>query len=319
MFVLLGYAFAFSQTRATGPWTLGEYLADIDRLAAAVANAAPSDANALASSVPLRWRVDHQGREIEVDGSWLIHALREAGADPERWPARRAVAVKRLTALRTHAAAAGQQAASLEDTGRRVRLAAGEILTRPEFQQSATVQWIDGVQQRMAEWVRALFRGFGGSGASRRQTAIVVAWLAGAAAFAGLGFWLARLLGRPSHAVGLDVAGRASRQVSAREWARRAASAARNGNHREAVRCAYNAALLRVEEQGAWRVDPSRTPREYLRLLAREDVRRPAVGDLTEQFEQVWYGNRMVNEDDLVRVNLNLERLGCLHPADRAI
>src|SRR3712207_7448718 len=40
-------------------------------------------------------------------------------------------------------------------------------------------------------------------------------------------------------------------------------------------RCAYHAALCRMEEQGVWRVEDSRTPREYLRLLPPGDPRGP--------------------------------------------
>jgi hypothetical protein len=47
----------------------------------------------------------------------------------------------------------------------------------------------------------------------------------------------------------------------------RALAAARGGEARDAVRAAFNAALLRLEEEGVWRADESRTPREHLQLL----------------------------------------------------
>ena len=95
-------------------------------------------------------------------------------------------------------------------------------------------------------------------------------------------------------------------------------SGSREGNAREAVRCAYNAALVQLEEDGAWKVDEARTPREYLPMLRAADHRRPPLVDLTQRFEQIWYGNRAITDDDTARVAAHLETLGCLRPGERA-
>jgi hypothetical protein len=105
----------------------------------------------------------------------------------------------------------------------------------------------------------------------------------------------------------------------AREWARRAVAAAAAGDFRESIRCGYHAALARLEEQGTWQVDESRTPREYVRLLHGDDPRLPALSDLTRQFELTWYGRRTATDDDARRLFAHLERLGCLRAAQRAI
>jgi hypothetical protein len=91
------------------------------------------------------------------------------------------------------------------------------------------------------------------------------------------------------------------------------------GNLRDAIRWAYGAALLRLEEDGALRVDAARTPREQLRGLARDDRRYGLMTDLTRRFERVWYGNRPPAPDDGERVVQHLEVLGCLRPGERAI
>jgi hypothetical protein len=41
--------------------------------------------------------------------------------------------------------------------------------------------------------------------------------------------------------------------------------------------------------------------------------------DLTQRFEQVWYGNRAMTADDRPRVTEHLQTLGCLRPGERAI
>jgi hypothetical protein len=126
-------------------------------------------------------------------------------------------------------------------------------------------------------------------------------------------------LTRRSNAAALELAAAAPRRAAAREWALRAMTAARAGDVREAVRCGYHAVVSRLDEQGAWRMDESRTPREYLALLPAGDPRSAALAELTGQFEQIWYGRRQPTGDDARRVADYLERLGCLHAADRAI
>ena len=151
----------------------------------------------------------------------------------------------------------------------------------------------------------------GASGLASQQTAVVLAWIAAVAAFAGLAIWLARVLDKPRHAPGLGLARRMAPRVSAREWTARALAAFRAGDTREATRCAYNAGIRRVEEEGGWRIDHARTPREYLPLLRPNDSRRLPVEELTRRFEQAWYGNRTVSEADTRALFANLEKLGC--------
>jgi hypothetical protein len=41
--------------------------------------------------------------------------------------------------------------------------------------------------------------------------------------------------------------------------------------------------------------------------------------DLTQRFEEIWYGDRVVSPDDTSRVTAHLEALGCLRPGERAM
>jgi hypothetical protein len=298
-----------------GTISLDAYVADLDRLVSTLSNASPADAHALAITVPLRWRVRTGGDAIAVDGTWIIHELRD-GASSTDWPGRRNTLSKRLGEMRTHAAGVPER--GLDEPGKRVRAAVTDVLSRREFQNTES-GWMAALQRTIVQWIEGLFERLGGRRFANRNTAVVLAWIAAFAAFAGLGIWLARLLDKPRAPAELGFARSLAPRVSAREWTLRALAAIRAGDVREAVRCAYNSALRRIEEQGTWRIDQSRTPREYLRLLDRDDSRGPAVRDLTEQFEQVWYGNRTITEDDARRIGKNLETLGCLSPAERAI
>jgi hypothetical protein len=193
------------------------------------------------------------------------------------------------------------------------------VLARREFQRSASSVWLDSLRQRVSDWLMAFLRRFDGTGLDVRAVGIVLAWGSSLLALSALSWWLVQMLTRRSRAASLELGTMRVPAAPAREWARRAMAAARAGDLRESVRSAYHAAVCRLEEQGIWRVDESRTPREYVQLLPADDPRFAAVSDLTRQFEQVWYGRRPATDDDARLLAAHLERLGCLRPADRAI
>ena len=290
--------------------TVDEFVSELDALTAALSNASPADASALTAGVPLRWRVNTGTTEITVDGTWIIHAVRDAAATPADWSDRRKQIAARIGRIRVHATDRAD-AAPLETTRQHARSAVGTVLERREFRQHGE-SWLEALQQDIAEWFRRVLARLGASELASRQMAIVFAWIAAIAAFAGLAIWLARVLDKPRHGVRLGLPRRLPPRVSAIEWTSRALAAFRAGDMREATRCAYHAGIRRVEEEGGWRLDHSRTPREYLPLLRPNDSRRMPVEELTKRFEQVWYGNRTISEGDTRSLLANLEKLGCL-------
>jgi Domain of unknown function (DUF4129) len=104
----------------------------------------------------------------------------------------------------------------------------------------------------------------------------------------------------------------AARRRSARAWARQAAAAE---DPRELVRCAYRAAVVSLEDEGAWRHDEARTPREHVRLLPTAHARRTLFADVARRFEEVWFGAKAPTADDTHAMLSRLKELGCL-PAD---
>lgn len=290
--------------------TVGEFVSELDALTAALSNASPADASALTAGVPLRWRVNTGTTEITVDGTWIIHAVRDAAAAPADWTERRNRIAARIAQIRVHAAD-HTDAKALETTRQHARSAVGTVLERREFRERGE-SWLEALQRAIAEWFRRVLARLGASELASHQAAIVLAWIAAVAAFAGLAIWLARVLDKPRQGVRLGLPRRLPPRVSAIEWTSRALAAFRAGDMREATRCAYHAGIRRVEEEGGWRVDHARTPREYLPLLRPNDSRRMPVEELTKRFEQVWYGNRTMSEGDTRSLLANLEKLGCL-------
>jgi hypothetical protein len=195
------------------------------------------------------------------------------------------------------------------------RSAAQEILERPEFQRTSADRLNEAIQRWITEKMDALFRRLGGNGPTVASIAKVMAWTISIAALIALAVWLFRQR-RAQHATTLAGLQAPTVRLTSREWAERARDALRAGDAREAIRCGYHAALFRLEEQGVWRVDDARTPREYLSLLKVEDARRGPLIELTRDFEYTWYGSRPADGHGLLE---RLEVLGCHAPSKPAI
>ena len=80
---------------------------------------------------------------------------------------------------------------------------------------------------------------------------------------------------------------------------------------RDAVHLAYWCGIAFLEAEGAWKTDPSRTPREYLRLLAPASARVAPLAALTRSFERVWYGTDRADGATYDEAVSELRKLGC--------
>jgi hypothetical protein len=142
-----------------------------------------------------------------------------------------------------------------------------------------------------------------------RQLPVVLAWAAALVALTALSWWLVATLVRANaRASALALLAPRARRWTARAWAQHAASAA---EPREAVRCAYRAAVTKLEEEGTWRTDDARTPREHVRLLPPGHQHASPFTDVARRFEEVWFGARTPTADDMRRVLARLKELGC--------
>ncbi len=112
----------------------------------------------------------------------------------------------------------------------------------------------------------------------------------------GLLVFLLRQMARQRLRVDLGTSG-IKTEVWSREssdWAKRAEVFAADGAWRDAVHCLYWAAIVLLESRKAWRHNPTRTPREYVRLLKPGSAQQHALRGLTRIFERTWYGLREV-------------------------
>lgn len=263
--------------------------------------------------IPAVWTVEADGQRFEMPAGWLRRSLEEARTNPSTWPAARSRLLAQLDALRSEAEALAARGTARHPDADAARAALTGVLSRPEFRQMAQQSALARLRGRVLDWLRRLWDRLGGGPLGRRGTAVALAWITTILAAIALASWLARILMRPDrrrhHLPHGDPAGRTK---GARAWARDALHAK---DAREAARCAYRAVVSRLEEEGEWRHDDSRTPREYGRLLPADHRRRGLFADVSRRFEEIWFGARAATEEDRAAVIARLRELGCL-PAD---
>jgi len=290
--------------------TVAQFAAELERLSNEVSSGAPGVVPSI--DVPAVWAVDAGGARVEVPAIWLRSTLEGARRDPATWPAVRAKILTQLQALRTEAESfvtaapsAGRPDPATADAALR------EVLARPEFKRMAQESAFARLRQRATQWLIRMWDRLGGARLGSRNTALLFAWIAVLVAVGALGIWLVRFLRQPERAR-LALGAPLPARTPSGAWARDAVHAA---DPREAIRCAYRAVISGLEEEGAWRSDDTRTPREYLRVLPADHRRRPIVADVTRRFEEIWFGARRATDDDRASALARLRELGCL-PAE---
>ncbi len=242
---------------------------------------------------------------------WLRHGLAEARGNPSSWPARRGSLLAQLEALRGEADSLAHTGEGASDPAL-ARSTLARILSAPEFKRMAHDSAMASLRQRFTRWLVRMWERLGATAPGQRGTALAFAWIAASLALIVLTIWLVRVMLRPDRHGRFPLTPPPFRRRSAGAWARAAARAA---DPREVSRCAFHATVCSLEEEGTWRPDDARTPREYLRLLPDDHRRRRLLVEVTRRFEEIWYAGRDANEQDRQSSLARLKELGCL-PAD---
>ena len=324
-----------ASARAPETLDLAAYRQTLDQLRSAVEGLSshPQDAGPLRKSIPKMWNVESGGQHFEVTTEWLGASLSRL----ESAPAARAEAEKeilsRLDRLRTDAAAFD----SAPDPDRATARAAMEdILRQREYAKVRQPSWPELALERLwsAFW-RLMGRLFGRIGTHVNVQRMIV-WSLIVAAFVFLVVLLLRVLRQALRRTDLNLPPAPQSAKTWRQWAQEALTAAARGNYRAAVHACYWAAIARLGDLGIWSIDPSRTPREYLRMLERLGANvmlpgrdrplqpvqslppsgvRAAVGTLTGTFERIWYAGEDATAHDYRSSVDRLEELGCRFPS----
>jgi hypothetical protein len=187
-----------------------------------------------------------------------------------------------------------------------------DILARREFRKAQGPSLGDLLLSKILSWLAGLLNKLSPSGRSRFDPFQVLVYLFIGAALIVLVLWTVRHLRRPREEQAMrEIIPFAPSARGWRVWLAEARTLAQQQDWRNAIHLAYWAGISFLEEQGAWRPDRARTPREYLHLVGLRSARYPPLATLTRKFEVVWYGQRDAAESDFQETLGQLEKLGC--------
>ena len=283
-----------------------EFATELERVSNEVSTGPPGQVPSV--RVPPAWAIETDGQRFEVPATWLRTALSEAAGNPNAWPSHRAEILAQLHALRGEVEGLTSPSSPSAPRPDAARAALTQVLAGHEFKGMAQESAVVRLRQRLTEWLIRMWERLGGARLGSRNTAVLFAWMAVLVAVTALAIWLMRFLRQPQRSR-LALTAHPAARTPAGAWARRAWQAA---DPRDAIRCAYRAIIAGLEDEGAWRSDDSRTPREYLRILPPDHRRRPAVADVTRRFEEIWFGARRATDDDRDAALGRLKEMGWL-------
>jgi len=236
-------------------------------------------------------------QHFQMRWTWLRNTL--AQAKTAKTADRDALLTAASDRLQEIATGSSQSAGATFATARK---AADNILSSPEFDTVEEQTWWNRQLAKFwlwwgKAWERAADLGPFGAWLGR---ALEVLFFGGA--LVGLLFFIRRSVIRQRLAVALNKGGgELTWKRESTDWARQAETSAGAGDWRDAVHCLYWATIVMLEGRRAWRHNPARTPREYVRLLKPGSQQQGALRGLTQIFERLWYGLREARSSDYER------------------
>jgi len=306
LFLLSGVGWASAPPAITTAQYI-EQLQSYENQAAELASA-PHKALAFRDSLPEKVTVQTSRGDMAVDLSFLRDAMnRFLTATAAAKPGIVANAGTRLQAMRAEAELYEQPGRA--DDAARKRL--DEILSASEFNRVHAPTTLELLQRRIQAWVANLLRKVNPKIPDIEDLGQWLVWgmIALAAAIAGV--WLYR--------VSQQNLGDGKREIMPfmpsarnwREWLADARASAAKGDWRDAIHFGFWAAVSRLESEGVWPPDKTRTPREYLNAIPGSSLSKEPFAAMTRKFEASWYGSRTTTEADFAQFTAQLERLGC--------
>jgi hypothetical protein len=314
--LVLGLTAGVRAQTASAATDLRGYVADLQNWSEAVAqlSARPEKSSELRHSLPLKLELQDGGQRYSVSNAWLVLALVHFENDAHRRTDIQQQMAQRLQRELQQAEALSRPAEAPSSQAARAQLAA--VLSRREFRFVRPPSWWDLMWARVWRWIGRQFDKLMARLHLKPAVSNVLSWILLSVAFLLLALILWRNLRRASRGMTrLGLQAPASQAWGWRQWADAAQAAIAEQRYRDAVHCCYWAAVFRLEQMGVWRLDDSRTPREYLRLLPRDSQQREIMASLTRSFEIVWYGYRPVTPAQAESALRELENLECSSPS----
>lgn len=257
------------------------------------------------AALPPAWEVDTGSGRHNISTAPLRKLLMKPATDAGRAKAWLEYLAAHLDGFATAPRAPRDASAKLE-----------RILARREFAGIGPPSAWELLRQRIAAWVQNLLRRIFARIPTDSTAGAILTWMLLAGGVGALGCLLVLMWKRDDRAGLLPADSLRARARTSLDWIRAAREAAAQRDWRRAVQCAYWAGIVGLEETGALPSDRTRTPREYLRLLAPSSPNAASpfaapLAALTARLERFWYARSSAGADDFAACLDSLEALGC--------
>jgi hypothetical protein len=283
----------FGTARAATPRQVspGQFRGDVSAMQEAVAACQGSVTACDADKVSADEEVGKPGKDggFAVHWDWLRDALTNAHkAKPDDRTKLLLAASERLQTM-------AEESGSPSHAGDHfvaARAQADRILAEKQFGAVTSPSLWQRLTARLVAFLGRLFGGVARIGHAAPWLLTLAEWGLFLGAGAGLLFFALRAFAQQKLKVSLNESGAklSAWDRESTDWALLAERHAAQGDWREAVHGLYWAAIIHLEARRAWRHNPSRTPREYVRLLKPGSEQQSTLRGLTQIFERVWYG-----------------------------
>jgi hypothetical protein len=291
-------------------FSIAEYASELDRLATFASQAANDKSAAQSALDELRgdWTVAAEGQSFTIKTGWLTDEFEKLQKDPAR--SVRDDIVQRLSTMKADAAAFQNEPADSSTARQKLNDILSRSATWWDRLKLRIEIWWDRLKFRIEMWIYRMISKVFGSSSAPTVGRLFVWTLVGVAVLA-LVYFIFRIIRQNARLESImpDVLPVSAKQW--RIWMKEAHAAAAKASWRDAVHLAYWAGISFLEENGMWRPDQARTPREYLRLLPAESQHRATLKSLTRRLEVTWYGNEDAGPETFSETVANLEELGC--------
>jgi hypothetical protein len=306
----MGQAWESPALSAGQSLSISQYIEQLQGYESQVAEfaSAPEKATAFRDSLPESLTVHTSRGDVAVDMSFLGNAVnRFLTAPAVDKPDILAAVGARLKAMRAEAELYEQPGRADDATRKRL----DEILNAREFDQVRGPNALELMKQRVLAWLGKMLRKINPKIPDVEDLGQWFVWGVIALAAATAGVWLYRISQQNIGTGGREILPFSPSSRNWREWLSDARARAEQGEWREAIHFGFWAAVSRLESEGVWPPDKTRTPREYLNAIPGSNLSRETFAAMTRKFESSWYGSRPTTEADFAQFAAHLERLGC--------
>jgi hypothetical protein len=305
LFLLAGRGQAFDHL----PLSTTQYVEHLQNYEQQIAElaSAPQKAVGFRDSLPDTLAVQTARGDMAVDLSFLRDVLnRYLTATAQAKPNILANAGTRLKSMRAEAEFYEQPGRADDVTRKRL----DQILSAREFDRVRGPSALELFMQRIRAWIANFLRKISPKLPDLDNAGQWFVWGTIALAAAVAGVWLYRV-SKQSVGGNREIIPFMPSSRNWRDWLADARARAAQGEWRDAIHFGFWAAVSRLESDGVWPPDKTRTPREYLNAIPGSSLSKEPFAAVTRRFEASWYGGRLTTEADFAQFANHLERLGC--------